>query len=384
YFFELLENYNNREYVYVQNPTITIEHIFPQTPTETWYNRLDEGSISLFKDKYLNTIANLTLSGNNGALSNRYFLEKKTMNIDGGEQGYAFSRLWLNKYLREINEWNIETLKERFGQHLSRFYNIWEFPEVTLDDEIDTDQDYYIYNAPDPKFKKLDYFIFRDEKIVTEEVSKMYYHVISKLFEETPSAFYHKNIKELLGLTTNKNELRSPFQINASTFIESNIDSASKFRRLRILLNKLDYEEDLLINFSDLEPDEMDDESADRNYWANRSEPMLSLVDKLMQYLNTIDPQLALNYNARYIGISKQGKVQNFIIFAPKQNFIWCSAKVQNPENWKQELINNSYKYLSTGSRYKRIKFRITQNNLEQNRNTIEKLLYNAYNEWMN
>ena len=32
YFFELLENYNNREHVDINSPNITIEHIFPQNP----------------------------------------------------------------------------------------------------------------------------------------------------------------------------------------------------------------------------------------------------------------------------------------------------------------------------------------------------------------
>ena len=102
YFFELLENHNNKEYVDTSNEAITIEHIFPKTPTEEWKKQLSREQFSEFKDKYLNTIANLTLSGNNGALSNRSFLEKKTMNQDGNEQGYIHSRLWLNSYLQKI------------------------------------------------------------------------------------------------------------------------------------------------------------------------------------------------------------------------------------------------------------------------------------------
>lgn len=384
YFFELIENHNNREFVNVQNPNITIEHIFPQNPHELWYNKLDEQSISLFTEKYLNTIANLTLSGNNGALGNKYFLEKKTLNLEGKEQGYKFSRLWLNKYLSEIDEWTIDKLKERLNLLLARFYNIWEYPDVILDEDIETDQDYYIYNAPDPRFKKLDYFIFRDEKIVTDEVSKMFYHVITQLFVENPSAFYHKDIKDLLGLSSNKNEIRAPYPINSSNFIESNIDSPSKFRRLRILLNKLDCEEDLLINFSDLEPDEIEAEVVDRNYWETKTRHTLRLVDKLLHHLKSIDPELALNFNSRYIGISKKGKVNNFIIFSPKQNFVWSSVKVQDTDNWVKDLEINNYKVLSIGQKKQRIKFRITDKNLDTNFSMMEKLLSRAYTEWMN
>jgi hypothetical protein len=64
YFFEMLENYNNREYVNTDNELITIEHIFPRNPSEEWSADLSQEEYFLFKEKYLNTIANLTLSGN--------------------------------------------------------------------------------------------------------------------------------------------------------------------------------------------------------------------------------------------------------------------------------------------------------------------------------
>jgi uncharacterized protein with ParB-like and HNH nuclease domain len=385
YFFELLENFNNREYVSVQNPNITIEHIFPQTPNEAWYNRLDEKSMALMKDKYLNTISNLTLSGNNGSLSNNYFTEKKLMNVDGKQQGYKFSRLWLNQFLQEVDKWDIETLKKRYNLLLTRFYNIWEFPEILIDEEVDTDQDYYIYNSPDPRFKKLDYFIFRDEKIETDEVSKMYYHVISQLFEETPSAFYHKDIKELLNLTGNKNELRAPYPINASNYIESNIDNVSKFRRLKSLLNKLDLEEDLLINFSDLEPDEIEIEIADRSYWiAKAPKESLEIVDQCLTEMNAFDTELTLNYIQRYIGISKKGKVNNFVIFVPRQNFVWTTIRINNIEYWVEELSINNFKVLSIGKKRKRLKFRITCENIQNNRMVLSNLLKVAHTEWMN
>lgn len=104
YFFELLENHNNREYVSTDNENITIEHIFPQSPVAEWADLLDTDEYKLMKDKYLHTMGNLTLSGNNGALGNKSFIAKKTMNVDDKEQGYIYSSLWLNRYLREIDE----------------------------------------------------------------------------------------------------------------------------------------------------------------------------------------------------------------------------------------------------------------------------------------
>lgn len=384
YFLELLENHNNREYVSVDNPDITIEHIFPQTPDELWYNKLDEKSISLMQDKYLNTIANLTLSGNNGSLSNKYFLEKKNMNRDGKQQGYAFSRLWLNQYLKEIDVWDLDTLKNRYKLLIDRFYKIWEYPEIELEEEVDTDQDYTIYNAPDPRYKKLDYFIFKDEKIVTDEVSKMYYHVIKQLFVENPSAFYHQDIKTLLGLTSSGNDLRSAYPISPGYFIEANIDNNSKFRRLKSLLAKFDYEEELLINFSDLELDDVEIEAKDREYWIDRaSQEGIEMVDECLKLLNEIDRDLMLNYNQSYIGISQKRKTNNFVIFLPKQNFARAEILVNNVDVWIDKLKSNNFKIVSIGKRNGRLKFRIDRKNILSDSQILKEIFKESYESWM-
>ena len=128
----MLENYNNREYVETANEKITIEHIFPRNPNEDWLDILSNDELNNFKDKYLNTIGNLTLSGNNGALSNKGFIEKKDMNINGGEQGYVYSRMWLNDYLKSIDTWTSDEYFERQKIIYERFLKIWEYPNVDI------------------------------------------------------------------------------------------------------------------------------------------------------------------------------------------------------------------------------------------------------------
>lgn len=98
YLFEHLENWGNKE-LYVDicgNDNITIEHIFPQIPAQEWHNDLIKEDYADFSQKYLHTIGNLTLPGNNNAMGNKTFLAKRDMNQNNGEQGYAYSKLWLN------------------------------------------------------------------------------------------------------------------------------------------------------------------------------------------------------------------------------------------------------------------------------------------------
>ncbi|MBK9722143.1 MAG: DUF262 domain-containing protein [Saprospiraceae bacterium] len=386
YLLELLENYNNREYVSVENPDITIEHIYPQNPDAKWYDMLEESSIKEMQDKYLNTIANLTLSGNNGSLGNKMFSDKKILNKDDKQQGYIFSRLWLNQYLKEIDEWNIETIKKRYTLLLERFLQIWQYPNIELDDEeIENDEDYNIYNTPDPKNKKLDYFIFKDEKIITDEVAKMYYHVVKAVFEENPSAFNHPDLKILLGLSTNPNDLRSPYKINSSYYIEANIDNNSKFKKLRTLLTKFDYEDELLINFSSRELDEIESEVKDRAYWdENSSKESLELLDECLKIINAFQPLISFNYTQSYIRLTKDFKRQNFVLFLPKQAFIRAELFVVNSDEWVKKLEETGFKVNSVGKRSGRIKFRISRENILSNRPLLRELFSQSYDNWQN
>jgi uncharacterized protein with ParB-like and HNH nuclease domain len=381
YFLELLENYNNKEFVSIQNPNLTIEHIFPQNPDRTWADELSHDQYQLMSDKYLNTISNLTLSGNNGVLSNKSFVEKKTMNKNNGEQGYVYSRLWLNSYLKSIDSWDIETLKARFQIILDRFKKIWEFPALNIDEENDEDEDYYIYNSPDPRHRKLDYFIFRDEKVITDEVSKMYYHVIKIILEDNPILLSHTDIRNLLLLTTNKSELRTPYQINSTYYIEANIDNNSKFRKLKSLLTKLNFEDDLLINFSAKDYDSLEEEKMNRIYWEDKvGADVMKNLDKVLDSLHKIDENLKFNYTIGYIGFVVKNKVDNFLVLNPKSEWVRFSVKVKNVEHWHNVLIENGIDVISIGVNSKRLKFRIKNNSISDQMGKILDLLFESYN----
>ena len=380
YFLELLENYNNKEYVSVENPNLTIEHIFPQNPDRLWSESLSQEEFILMRDKYLNTISNLTLSGNNGVLSNKSFKEKKYMNKNSGEQGYMFSRLWLNTYLKNIDEWDVSKLKERYFILFERFKKIWEFPDINIEDETDEDEDYYIYNSPDPRNRKLDYFIFRDEKVITDEVSKMYYHVVKVIIEENPSLITHSDIKNLLGLTSNKEDLRVPYPINSSYYIESNIDNNSKFRKLKTLLTKLNFEDDLLINFSNKDYDSSEEDKMSRQFWEDKvGVEGMKVIDRILEFALKIDENLNLNYTVGYIGFISKSKVDNFLVVNPKTDWVHFSIKVKEPEYWYSNLHEKGVDVISIGKNSRRVKFRIKNDKISEEIVRIEDLFTDSY-----
>ena len=248
YLLERLENFKNTELIAINsNPDITIEHIFPQNPDPKWKMELGNDEYAFIKENYLNTIGNLTLSGNNGKLGNKTFVEKR--DLEGA--GYKDSRLWLNKYLSTLNKWNRLEIEKRFEQISERFVKVWQYPNINILDETDNGER-NIFEAEDPKHKKLEYAIFFEQKIEVTQVSKLYVEVFKKLFEIQPEAFFTTDLGERIGLTKNpeKTGLRQAVPVNDIYFIESNIDNNGKFDRIKQALTIFESEDELAIKYT--------------------------------------------------------------------------------------------------------------------------------------
>lgn len=249
YFFDRLENHNNREPVDVTLPGITVEHIFPQNPEPGWRNDLDAEEYALLGEKYLNTAGNLTLSGNNGRLGNRTFLDKRDMNENGGEQGYRFSRLWLNRDLQDMEKWGIQEVEVRAERVAKRFLEVWPAPSVGVVADVDSDE-VNIFDAEEPRHKRLEHAVFFGTRLGVTQIAKLYAEVFEKLLLLQPEAFHGTKLGERIQLTSAPGALRQAVQVADGYFIEGNIDSTSKFERLKVALSELNLEEELFVKFA--------------------------------------------------------------------------------------------------------------------------------------
>lgn len=247
YLLERLENLNNREPVVIEgNDDITIEHIFPQNPDNKWKVELGNDEFNFIKDNYLNTIGNLTLSCNNGKLGNKPFIEKRDLK----DVGYRDSRLWMNKYLSSLSKWDKEEIETRYQLIAERVLEIWQIPDINIEEKADSNE-INIFDAEDPKFKKLEYGVFFDQKLEVTQVSKLYFEVFKRLFELQPETFFTSEIGSRIGLTKIPEEsgLRQPMAINDTYFIEGNIDNMGKFDRIKQALTIFDLEDELMIKY---------------------------------------------------------------------------------------------------------------------------------------
>ena len=285
YMFELLENFNNREHVNTSNENITIEHIFPQNPNQDWVDNISSDDYFQFKEKYVNTIANLTLSGNNGALSNKSFIEKKTMNKEGKEQGYKYSRLWLNDFLKTIENWNIVNYNQRFDLVYSRFLKIWEYPSIEIPESKNNEEN--IFNSESPRNKKLEYFIFEDNKVEEEFIGQMYLYIIEKLYEKNAQLLIES--KNILKMTRSELDFRTPQELQSGYFIELHTNSNYKFRILKKLLVVFELEDELQIKYSDTEKGDLPNRFRVRKEFWKQLLPKLNETELFLNVNPTTD-----------------------------------------------------------------------------------------------
>ena len=170
------------------------------------------------------------------------------MNIDGGEEGYRFSRLWLNRDLKDCASWGVSKVEERAKAISTRFLEIWPEPIVDMiaDDVL---EEVNIFDAEEPKFKKLEYAVFFGSKLVLSQVAKLYVEVFRQLIDLQPDAFYGTSLGERIQLTDDNTVLRQALQISDRYFVEGNIDSTNKFDRIKLALSELGIEDELSIKY---------------------------------------------------------------------------------------------------------------------------------------
>lgn len=129
---------------------------------------------------------------------------------------------------------------------------IWEIPEIIIEEKTDVNE-INIFDAEEPRYKKLEYAVFFDQKIQVTQVSKLYVEVFRKLFELQPETFFTSEIGTRIGLTKQPVEgnPRQPLVLNDTYFIEGNIDNNGKFDRIKQALTIFDFEDELMIKYAE-------------------------------------------------------------------------------------------------------------------------------------
>ena len=189
YLFERLENGSSKEkndiVGNIAEGILTIEHIMPQTLSSWWRQELGE-KYETIHEKWLHTIANLTLTGYNSTYSNKPFPEKKTI-----ENGFLQSGLRLNQYIAKFDQWTEKELEIRKKDLSDKALKIWTYPSTNFkpvkkeDDVVSLSEDNGVATG-----RKITSFLFKDTIYAVSDWAKMMWEMVQLLYAINPSLLY--------------------------------------------------------------------------------------------------------------------------------------------------------------------------------------------------
>ena len=130
-----------------------------------------------------------------------------------------------------------------------------------------------------------------------------------------------------------------------------------------------------------VDEDEAVQEPTDRAYWENRSSrKILQMADTLLAYLKSLDHELALNYNKHYIGLTRNGRSDNFVTFGPRKSWMLLSLRLEKSE--EVETAMEQAELEVTGyMRWGAYRLRLTPEDVERRGEIVKDLLTRAYEE---
>lgn len=234
YLFDRFENGDSVEHTNVvelmEDGTYTIEHVMPQTLSVSWKEALGANYQEVY-DKWINRLANLTLTGYNSQYSNRAFIDKKN-----AEKGFKDSHLHINSMIAECNEWTEKEMIKRNNLLKEKALKLWEYPETNFEPAVAINEKHYLDDDFDFTGRKIASYTFLDTPYSADSWSEMYQQVVRFLFE-LDSTIIYKLVKEDTGLGYHFSEKESSgfVEIAPKVYLYVASSTRSKIGNLRRL-----------------------------------------------------------------------------------------------------------------------------------------------------
>jgi predicted transport protein len=129
-----------------------------------------------------------------------------------------------------------------------------------------------------------------------------------------------------------------------------------------------------------VDDDEEGQEATDRDYWLRKAAPStVEGADKLAEAIRTFAPGWELNYNKHYIGLKKDGRSKNFIIFVPKKQSTQLEIRIPKNTETDEFIEKEGLENLEYDSRYSRYRLRLTTENIQTSLGPITELMRQAF-----
>ncbi|MFA6838427.1 MAG: DUF262 domain-containing protein [Dysgonamonadaceae bacterium] len=239
YLFDRLENGDSRERVEViksmNDGTFSVEHIMPQTLTEQWKKELGDNHEIIY-DEWLNTIANLTLTGYNSKYKNRPFTEKRDI-----KDGFRDSNLRLNSFVLTCSKWGEDELKERRSLLTSQAERLWKYPTTTFEPKVLLPDMHSLDEDHSFKGMKITSFNFMGTQYKVFTWSEMITLVAKLIYELEPAPMYQLISDSSYDLMSTPETYN--VKIADDLFLYTANDTMTKIRILKKIFAKYEFDE---------------------------------------------------------------------------------------------------------------------------------------------
>lgn len=134
-----------------------------------------------------------------------------------------------------------------------------------------------------------------------------------------------------------------------------------------------------------LDPEEEEANAApsNREYWEGiGSKTSLALVEQLLQMARKREPSVELKYNRFYIGLSRNGRVMNFIRFRPKEDRLVLEVKLPRTPEIEKLIVDAGLEKLSYRQSAGLHWIRLGADDLQQRVAVLQDLIDRAHAQW--
>jgi predicted transport protein len=137
------------------------------------------------------------------------------------------------------------------------------------------------------------------------------------------------------------------------------------------------------INLGYVDEDEEHLEITDRNYWetAKGTKETVAMVDQLLEIIKSFAPEVGLNYTKFYIGLTKDGRPNNFAAFRPRKNSLKVEIRLEKSEEIDRQLEEVGLDSMEYDVRGRMYRISLTKDSLDKNQELLRSLLKLAYNK---
>ena len=118
----------------------------------------------------------------------------------------------------------------------------------------------------------------------------------------------------------------------------------------------------------------------DRAYWENKgTKATVAIADQLLDIVHEFDPSVGLKYNKFYIGLAKEGRVDNFVTFRPQKSGLVLEVKLKQSDDIQARIDAAGLDTLSYDARWGSYRLRLTKDEPKKHADVLREIIRLAH-----